>query len=555
MTKERSAVPAWLLGVAILVGALCLFGAVSLSAADRVTFVGVALDQETREADRRLQDYLQRNADIRFAPEELEYGHVIERLTGWDPAGGVVIARTTPYVQVVSEMLGADLEILATYVSQATDRTIYHSYYVARNEDLPPNPTPADVIFFVAEASERVRFTYHSRFSTSSFFLPSLHFRANGVFHMPESTESLAAIQVSPADVNSSSYLVRAVARGEADLAAVWEGTRTRFSDDAAGTDDAAVEQAVEFVRLPSAIPNDFLVCSRSAPAELKESIRSAIRAMPAEEIAVGDFAHWVDIGDASEARAALAHLRWLAREQVAPVTVDVRQGRGSPLGTTTMMQAARHAVRLSGTELVLFDEDFHEHIDAVWTLDEIHDGAARLTCSIPGTGIDNQVFPISFRDPQDLTRRIIGIAQARLHRIRYVWPYSGGQPIVIRDTTLAMPPGRKAPVQRITWLDQERNSFRAGPIFEVTVRASNLFVHELEAEDFRLSGSIAADLDPMSNISYRVYQLRISPSSLWFRIVTGALVGLLGLAAIAAILALRRRHRVDLTDQETFVT
>jgi len=211
--------------------------------------------------------------------------------------------------------------------------------------------------------------------------------------------------------------------------------------------------------------------------------------------------------------------------------------------------------VRLSGTELVLFDEDFHEHIDAVWTLDEIHDGAARLTCSIPGTGIDDQVFPISFRDPQDLTRRIIGIAQARLHRIRYVWPYSGGQPIVIRDTTLAMPPGRKAPVQRITWLDQERNSFRAGPIFEVTVRASNLFVHELEAEDFRLSGGIAADLDPMSNISYRVYQLRTTPSSLWFRIVTGALVGLLGLAAIAAILALRRRHHVALADQETFVT
>jgi len=555
VTKERSAVPAARLGASILVGALCLSGVVPLSAADRVTFVGVALDQETREADRRLQDYLQRNADIRFAPEELEYGHVIERLTGWDPADGVVIARTTPYVQVVSEMLGADMEILATYVSEATGRTIYHSYYVVRIEDLPPNPTPADVISFVAEASDRVRFTYHSLFSTSSFFLPSLHFRANGVFHMPESTESLAAIQVSPADVSSSTYLVRAVARGEADLAAVWEGTRTRFSDGTAETDDAAVGLAVEFVRLPSAIPNDLLVCSRSAPAELKETIRSAIRAMPADEIAVGDFARWVDIGDASDARAALAHLRWLAREQVAPVTVDVRQGRGSPSGTAIMTEAARHAVRLSGTELVLFDEDFHEHIDAVWTLDEIHDGAARLTCSIPGTGIDDQVFPISFRDPQDLTRRIIGIAQTRLHRIRYVWPYSGGKPIVIRDTTLAMPPGRKAPVQRITWLDQERNSFRSGPIFEVTVRASNLYVHELEAEDFRRSGGIAADLDPMSNVSYRVYQLRITPSSLWFRIVTGALVGLLGLAAIAAILALRRRHHVDLADQETFVT
>ena len=179
---------------------------------------------------------------------------------------------------------------------------------------------------------------------------------------------------------------------------------------------------------------------------------------------------------------------------------------------------------------------------------------------SLPDSAVVDAVSDAIIAAPGLLTKRVvdtstIGIAQARLHRIRYVWPYSGGKPIVIRDTTLAMPPGRKAPVQRITWLDQERNSFRAGPIFEVTVRASNLFVHELEAEDFRLSGGIAADLDPMSNISYRVYQLRITPSSLWFRIVTGALVGLLGLAAIAAILALRRRHRADLTRQETFVT
>jgi ABC-type phosphate/phosphonate transport system substrate-binding protein len=533
---------------------LCLVASFA-SANERVTFVGVALDQETREADRRLQDYLERTADLRFAPEELEYGQVIERLAGWDPAGGAVIARTTPYVQVVSEMLGAELEILATYVSDTTGKTTYHSYYVARKEDLPPNPRPADVISMIGAAPELVRFTYHSLFSTSSFFLPSLHFRANGVFQMAEPTESLAAIRVSRAEVNSSSHLVREVARGNADLAAVWDGTRARFVDGSAASDDAAVGRAVAFVRLPSAIPNDLLVCSRSAPAELKESIRSAIRSMSADEIAIGDFARWLDIGDASEARAALAHLRWLAREQVAPVTVDVRQGSGSQSGTESMAEAARHAVRLSGTEHVLFDEDFHEHIDVVWTLDEIHDGAARLTSAMPGTGIGDQVFPISFRDAQDLTRRIVGVAQQRLHRIRYVWPYSGGQPIVIRDTTLTMSPGGTAPVQRITWLDPARNSFRAGPIFDVTVRSSSLFVHELAAEDFRRSGGIAADLDPMSNVSYRVYQLRFTPSNRWFRVATGALVALLILASVAALLALRRRSREDITDQETIVT
>jgi ABC-type phosphate/phosphonate transport system substrate-binding protein len=518
-------------------------------ASDRVTFVGVALDQETRQADRRLQDYLERTADIRFAPEELEYGQVIERLAGWDPAGGAVLARTTPYVQVVSEMLGAELEILATYVSQTTGRTTYHSYYVARGEDLPPNPTPADVVSLISNAPERIRFTYHSLFSTSSFFLPSLHFRANGIFHMAEPTESLAAIQVARAEISSSSHLVRAVARGDADLAAVWDGTRARFAD---GDPDG---RRVAFVRLPSAIPNDLLVCSRSAPAELKESIRAAIRDMPAEEIGVGDFARWVDIVDASEARAALAHLRWLAREQVAPVTVDVRQGRGPASGTSAMAEAARHAVRLSETELVVFDEDFHEHIDVEWTLDEIHDGAARLTSSIPGTSIGDQVFPVSFQDSQDLTRRIVGLIQSRLHRIRYVWPYSGSQPIVIRDTTLTMPAGSKTPVQRITWLDPSRNSFRAGPIFDVTVRTSSLFVHELAAEDFRRAGGLVADFDPMSNVSYRVYQLRVAPPNLWFRVATGAFVALLVLAAIAAVLALRRRPESDVDGQETVVT
>jgi len=534
---------------------MCLFAALPLAAADRVTFVGVALDQETREADRRLQDYLQRSADIRFAPEELEYGQVIKRLADWDPAGGVVIARTTPYVQVVSEMLGADMEILATYVSEATGETTYHSYFVARRERLPPNPTPMDVISLVTASPSRPQFLYHNLFSTSSYFLPSLYFRANGVFHMAEATESLAAIEVSQSDVNSSSYLVRTVASGKADLAAVFDGTRARFVEGSGTAEDVAMGQTVAFVRLPSAIPNDLLVCSRSAPAELKERIRSAIRSMPAEEIAVGDFAHWVEIGDASEARAALAHLRWLAREHVAPVTVDVRQGRGSQLGTEIMAEAARHAVRLSGTEFVLFDEDFHEHIDYVWTLDEIHDGAARLTNSLPGTGIEDQVFPISFRDPQDLTRRIVSLIQGRLHRIRYVWPYSGGQPIVIRDTTLAMEPGRRAPVRRITWIDPERNSFRAGPIFEVRVSASSLFVHELVAEDFRRSGGIAADLDPMSNVSYRVYQLRVMPSNTWFRVATGALVVLLALAAIAAVFALRQWPEGDVADQETIVT
>ncbi|MCJ7753769.1 MAG: hypothetical protein MUP13_04330, partial [Thermoanaerobaculales bacterium] len=80
MTRKNTTVLAARLGLWAVCGAFCFVGATLLSANERVTFVGVALDQETREADRRLQDYLQRSADIRFAPEELEYGQVIERL-------------------------------------------------------------------------------------------------------------------------------------------------------------------------------------------------------------------------------------------------------------------------------------------------------------------------------------------------------------------------------------------------------------------------------------------------------------------------------------------
>ena len=452
-------------------------------------------------------------------------------------------------------MLGADMEILATYVSSTTGATTYNSYFVARTGPAPAQSDPGGRRGLIRSSPDRPRFIYHSLFSTSSFFVPSLHFRANGIFNMPESTESLAAIDASNIDQNSSSALVRAVARGEAEVAAVWDGTRARFVTEAAGSGDAALGRDLAFVRLQSAIPNDFLVCSRWAPPELKEQIRSAIRNMSKEEIGVGDFSTWLDIADASEARAALADLRWQAREQAAPVTVDVRAA-GGRAGAAEMVVAAKHAVRLSGTEFVLFDEDYHEHIDFVWTLEVIHDGAARLSSSIPGTGIEDQVFPISFRDFEDLTRRIVSLVHGRLHRIRYVWPYSGRQPIIIRDSTLAMPSNSEVPVQRVTWLDQERNSFRAGPVFPVRVQRSSLFTHELDTEDFRIKAGADVVLDPMSNVSYRVYQLRTAHPGSIFRLATGALVVLLALAAAAAVGALRHRGPRDSNDnQETMIT
>ena len=98
--------------LAIFVG--LLVPAALVQAEQRLAFIGVALDRETREADSKLQDYLYRKAGVSFAPEDLEYGRVIKRLANWKESDGLYVARTTPYVYVAAEMLGADFEILGT---------------------------------------------------------------------------------------------------------------------------------------------------------------------------------------------------------------------------------------------------------------------------------------------------------------------------------------------------------------------------------------------------------------------------------------------------------
>src|SRR6185436_9227831 len=131
------------------------------AAQDRLSFVGVALDGPTRDADRRLVDYLSQKTGLKFAQEELEYERLIDRLVNWKPADGFYIARTTPYAYLVAEMLGAEAEPLATYLSAATGRTTYHSYFVVNRKDLPAQPSPMDLVRFVKEHKPRVRFAYH----------------------------------------------------------------------------------------------------------------------------------------------------------------------------------------------------------------------------------------------------------------------------------------------------------------------------------------------------------------------------------------------------------
>lgn len=532
--------------MAVVVGLLAT--AMPAAAEQRLAFIGVALDRETRDADAKLQDYLYRKAGVSFAPEDLEYGRVIERLANWKDSEGLYVARTTPYVYVAAEMLGADFEILGTYVSSATQKTTYHSYFVVSRDDFPAKPELADIIRFLGTRSKRADFIYHSQFSTSSYFLPSLYFRSHKIFHMPESTASLTAIASRRIDENSSSALVRMVAEGEADLAAVWDGTTSKFEP---GHPDGGYQQygrKVHFVQLPTVLPNDLLVCSASLDPQAKESLRAAIASMGPDEIAIGDFRTWQSFKQATEARLALAELRWSARERVAPVTVEIRlrDGQEGNAAASPLLEAGRQAVRLSGTELVLYDQDFHKHVDFVWTLEPIHDGAVALRSAIPGSDVDEQVFRISFRDTEDLTRRIVSLIHSRLHRIRYAWPYSDDPPIVIRDMAFSIPVGSVAKVQRISWLDPERNDFRAGPLFDAAIRTSEFYKYVLDRDDFPKPGSDELEFDAMSNVSFRVLLLRASEERAVFRALTVALVGLLVAAAVAAVLGLRRPSKED---------
>lgn len=510
-------------------------GAVPLCAQERLAFIGVALDLETRQADKKLQELLERKAGVTFAPEELEYEEVIKRLSRTADGESPLVARATPYVQVAAEMLGADLEVLGTYLGSATGRTTYRSYFVVSRKQFPSPPDLATLYGFLRQ--KRCRFVYHSPFSTSSFFLPSLYFRAQKLFHMAENTESLWAMDCVRSPGNSSSKLVEMVAAGEADIAAVWDGTRTKMGKLPAGA-------AVHFVAMPAELPNDLLVCSRSLDPKVKEALRAALHGMGAEEIGIGDFRTWKTFEEQAEARKALADLRWMARESAAPVTVEVRMAKGfeaSPVAGE-LLEALRQSVRLSGTELVPYDRDFHEHVDYLWTLEPVHAGAVLLRSRVQGFEVPDQEFRISYRASEDLSRRIIAIVQSRLPRIRSVWPYSHRPPIVVRDSAFTVPAGQTVKVQRVTWLDPERDKFRAGRTFDARIDRSDYYRFELNAEDFK-NGDALKDMNPLSNEAYRVLLVNPPEERLIFRLLTLAMVLCLVGAAVAAGLALFRRR------------
>ncbi|HXT19957.1 MAG TPA: hypothetical protein VN811_04900 [Thermoanaerobaculia bacterium] len=545
------------------------------AAQQRTTFVAVDQeDQATSEADELLLQRLAAKLDEPLRPSTLGYEQAIDQLSerGEDSRDVRYLGHVTPYVYLAAEMLGADFEVLGTYVSKATKgTTTYHSYFVVNRAAIDSTlqlggkrPDLDKLLEFVrvrAAAGTPARFVYHNRFSTSSYLLPSLFFRGHGVFSMRASAGSLTAIDSrwvgGDRETASSTALVGLVAAGErADLAAVWDGTKVKFEP---GGDHAALGEQVYFIQLPTVLPNDLLVCSRSmlpregAATTARSMVDKLFPPRPGGNsrepltIGRGDFISWVPMD--AEAQYALSGLRMVATEQRAPLTVSIAAADSKV--AESYLQAARTALRLSGTELVPYDDSFHRVVDYAWTLAWVRDGYVILNSDIPAFGVA-QEFPISFRpaargaEESDLTQRIANIVSSRLHRIRYVWPYEEEQPLVIRDVPFA--PGSAVKVQRIHWTEPARNGYTADNRPSSVAVEGDLFKFRLSKDAFRIAMADTnglPPLDPMSTVAYRVVLQRPEEPRAMHAFFNGVFVLFLLVAVVGTVLALRGARRL----------
>ena len=83
--------------------------------------------------------------------------------------------RMTPYAFVAAEMLGARLEVLATYESVATGTTTYRSCFVVNAKKFQGFPATMDGIHdYLRRLPKPARFVYHDKFSASSYLLQLL---------------------------------------------------------------------------------------------------------------------------------------------------------------------------------------------------------------------------------------------------------------------------------------------------------------------------------------------------------------------------------------------
>ena len=557
--------------------------------AQRLDLINIDYDEDVRQGAERLQRHLQQELglqDIDIKPQG--YDAAVRTLI--DPSRDVeYVAWVTPYVYVVAEMLGAEFEVVGTYRSQAVLDSLqkaangdgggeaeavaagpqegegytYRSYFVVNRADMerilgerteaPGLPALEEYLRVLERRGEEPEFFFHSKFSTSSFFLPSVYFRDQGMIDVIRARDIRVSLGKMGESV-SSKRLVERVAKGaQPAIAAVWDGTKTAFESGDRWLDYG---QHVHFIPLDEELPNDLLVVSASMSLADRERISDAIASMePAGPELDTEFRLWrpIDAEVTRKARSALVGLRQLAREQIAPVTVMIEEAPGSKnkcfdpgsravaeAGEAAVLRklrnAAEDAVRLSGTEFVLWNE-FFEHNDFRWSLGLTHDGAVKLCSRIEGMGTRwDQEFLISYEDPTDLTERVGDLIRSRMNRLRHVWPYSKDEtPTILRDVDFEVAVGERVQVQKIRWLDREHNNFRDEGTFDAQVLRADKRKFELSSQGF------SGGFDPMGSLSYRAVLPRPSEERPLFTILTAVLLVLFLAATVAAVLDLRR--------------
>ena len=496
--------------------------------------LGVPLTPEYRDADKALAKQLGQALQIELKHDDKfnTYGDLIERLTTTTDR---YLVRMTPYAFVAAEMLGARLEVLATYESVATGKTTYRSYFVVNKRKFEKFQPNIDGIHeYLKSLPKPARFVYHDKFSTSSYLLPALWFRSHRIFATEQPANSVLRVE---APSSSSSESVEKVAADQADLAAVWDGTKSKFQDN----------PDVQFVPFSLTLPNDVLVASMSLDEATKAAIRKAIDGSP--EIGIGDFKRWRSIDDAREALDALNELKRVAKMAPAPVVVRVNADQPDRSEEVAVAEAARQAIRLAGTEFVLEDPKFHSAADVIWTVKWVHDGAIRLASEMQMSKPElterlKQEFQVSFTATEgDLTTRIVSLIHSRMHRVRYLWPYQERAPTVIRDVDFAISKGEKVHVQRLTWRDPDRNDYVPAETFDTEPVTISAATFAFDKGDFVRTTTGTVDFqNPMSDVAYKVVLERRSHESTISKVLAGSFIALFLLTGAGAAFDLRRR-------------
>ena len=544
----------------VVVGASMVMAMLGLRAASAQTsparFVTVDQGADELKADEALGHRLGKT--LIGSPEQLSYEAVINALLddarGDKPLArtGGVVARVTPYAFVVAELRGAKVELLATCRSRSTGKTVTNAFMVVPQSSFPEptQPTLEQVLTHLRQLSEDdrpARFIYHNKYSTSSYFLPSLLFRARRVFggsgrgSNPAGATSIAVDQnASP----SSSDLIRAVADQAGDrqtIASVWNGPMSGFTDPTGKYYREG--QKVRFVPLPDDLPCDLLVATRKVDDKTKDAITAKLESLQpiAQASSRSDVDTWVPWanGEAEGARRALSELRRQAGSSTLPVVVDVQFNQSSPV-SGDLLDAARLAIRLAGTELVDRSQyfDYYKKSDIRWELEPIHDGTVRLTVRYENFRLDgaevSQQFDVSFQTPSDFKRRLVSIIHSRLHRIRPVWLYNDSSPTVLRDVDFDI--AARVPFQEIQWNEPHRNDYRLeGESRVATIETQETFEIRLAKDEFpRGADNRNLHFEPMGRQGFRVLLMRVAHERMLFRTLTIAFVVLLVAGAAA---------------------